>query len=108
MFPVLLELGKLKIYSFGLMFALAFIVVGVLFRRELKRYGISVDLADWIIMGALIGGILGAKIYYVVEGFKELGVASLKDFFSGGGLVWYGGLNWWNNCCPSSYTNQAC
>jgi len=92
MFPVLLELGKLKIYSYGLMLALGFVVGGSLFRRELKRYGISVDLADWIVMGALIGGILGAKIYSVIEGLKELGVASLKDFFSGAGLVWYGGL----------------
>ena len=92
MLPVLFELGKLNIYSYGLMLALGFIVGGYLYRRELKRYGISPDLGDWIIMGALIGGILGAKIYSVIEGLKELGVASLKDFFSGAGLVWYGGL----------------
>jgi len=92
MLPVLFEIGKLKVYSYGLMLALGFIVTGILFRRELKRFGISVDLGDWIIMGALVGGILGAKIYSVIEGFKELGVASLKDFFSGAGLVWYGGL----------------
>jgi phosphatidylglycerol---prolipoprotein diacylglyceryl transferase len=92
MLPVLLELGKLKVYSYGLMLALGFIVGGYLYRRELKRYGLSPDLGDWIIMGALIGGIFGAKVYSVIEGLKELGVASLKDFFSGAGLVWYGGL----------------
>jgi len=92
MFPVLLEIGRIKVYSYGLMLALGFIVGGSLFRRELKRTGMSVDLGDWIIMGALVGGILGAKIYSVIEGFKELGMASLKDFFSGAGLVWYGGL----------------
>lgn len=74
-------LPVLEIYSYGLMLALGLIVGGILFRRELKRYGISVDLAGWIVMGVLIGGIFGAKIYSVIEGFKELGVASLKNFF---------------------------
>jgi phosphatidylglycerol:prolipoprotein diacylglycerol transferase len=92
MFPVLLEIGRIKVYSYGLMLALGFIVSGVILRREYKRIGLSADLGDTIIIAALFGGIFGAKVYSVIEAVREYGLVSLKDFFSGSGLVWYGGL----------------
>ncbi|MEK7395770.1 MAG: prolipoprotein diacylglyceryl transferase [Candidatus Poribacteria bacterium] len=92
MFPVLLEMGVIKVYSYGLMLALGFIVSGVILRREYKRIGLSADLGDTVIIAALLGGIFGAKVYSVIEGIREYGLVSLKDFFSGAGLVWYGGL----------------
>jgi len=92
MLPIILKLGRINIYSYGLMLALGFIVTGIIFRKELKRVGINVDLADSVIIAALLGGIFGAKIYSVIEGIREYGLDSLKDFFSGAGLVWYGGL----------------
>ncbi|HGE69636.1 TPA: prolipoprotein diacylglyceryl transferase, partial [Candidatus Poribacteria bacterium] len=90
--PIILKLGRINIYSYGLMLALGFIITGIIFRKELKRVGINVDLADSVIIAALLGGIFGAKVYSVIEGIREYGLSSLKDFFSGAGLVWYGGL----------------
>lgn len=92
MFPVILEIGRIKVYSYGLMLALGFIVTGLIFRKELKRVGLPVDFADSIVIAALLGGIFGAKVYSVIEGIKEYGLSSFRDFFSGAGLVWYGGL----------------
>jgi phosphatidylglycerol---prolipoprotein diacylglyceryl transferase len=92
MFPVIFEMGRIKVYSYGLMLALGFIVSGIILRREYKRIGLSPDLGDTVIIAALLGGIFGAKVYSVIEGIKEYGIYSLKDFFSGAGLVWYGGL----------------
>jgi len=92
MLPIILKLGRINIYSYGLMLALGFIITGIIFRKELKRVGINVDLADSVIIAALLGGIFGAKVYSVIEGIREYGLSSLKDFFSGAGLVWYGGL----------------
>jgi len=92
MLPVILEIGPLKIYSYGLMLALGFLVTGFLFKKELKRRGLPLDLGDPIIIGTMLGGIFGAKIYSVIEGIKDLGVTSLRGFFSGAGLVWYGGF----------------
>jgi phosphatidylglycerol:prolipoprotein diacylglycerol transferase len=92
MFPVIFQIGPLKIYSYGLMIALGFIVTGALLRRELRRNGLPPNLGDSIIMGAILGGIAGAKIYSVIEGWGDLGVASLRTLFSGSGLVWYGGF----------------
>lgn len=92
MLPVILRIGPLKIYSYGLMLALGFLVTGFLLKRELKRVGLSTNMGDAIIFGALLGGIFGAKVYSVIEGFRDSGFASLRTFFSGAGLVWYGGF----------------
>lgn len=94
MIPVLFQIGSLKIYSYGFMLALAFIVSGFLLRKELKRVGLPMDLADQIIIGSLLGGVFGAKLNSVIEGIinGESVIYSLKSFFSGAGLVWHGGL----------------
>ena len=92
MFPVILEIGSIRIYSFGLMAALAFIMTGILLKRELKRVNLSAQMGDYIIIGAMVSGILGAKIYSAIEGVIETGEFSFRDFFSGSCLVWYGGL----------------
>lgn len=92
MLPILFQIGPLKIYSFGLMLALGFLVTGYIFKRELKRRKLPLELGDSIIIGTMLGGIFGAKVYSVIEGIKDLGISSLKNFFSGAGLVWYGGF----------------
>lgn len=92
MLPILFQIGPLKIYSYGLMLALGFLVTGYLFKKELKRLGLPLELGDSIIIGTMLGGIFGAKIYSVIEGIKDIGITSLKGFFSGAGLVWYGGF----------------
>ena len=59
-------LGEFTITSFGLMMALAFLGGYLLLRKETARLGAGRDLAADMLLGALIGGIVGAKIYYVL------------------------------------------
>lgn len=94
MLPVLLKIGGINVYSYGLMLALAFIVAGYLLRKELKRVGLPVELGEQIIMASLLGGVFGSKLNSVIEGIVqgEGVIYSLKSFFSGAGLVWHGGL----------------
>jgi phosphatidylglycerol:prolipoprotein diacylglycerol transferase len=92
MLPVILKIGFIKIYSYGLMLALGFLVTGILFRRELKRVGLSPQLGDYLVIGSMLSGIFGAKFYSAIEGFIESGEFSFREFFSGSGLVWYGGF----------------
>lgn len=92
MFPIIFQIGHLRIYSFGLMVALGFLVTGFLLKKELRRAGLPPNLGDSMVIGAMLGGIAGAKLYSAIEGWNELGAASLRTFFSGSGLVWYGGL----------------
>jgi phosphatidylglycerol:prolipoprotein diacylglycerol transferase len=74
----------LTIQSFGLCLGAAFLVAGWMVARRLKELGRNVDLAYEMVFAALIGGIAGAKLWYIAENGGPL--------FSGTGLVFYGGL----------------
>ena len=92
MYPELLKIGPVTIYSFGLMAAIGFLMAGFLLERELARVGRDKEQAGSIIIAALIGGIVGSKIYYLIENPELLSHDFLGSVFSGAGLVWYGGL----------------
>jgi phosphatidylglycerol:prolipoprotein diacylglycerol transferase len=83
MLPVIFQIGPLKIYSYGLMAALGFLVTGLLLKRELKRTGFPPNLGDSIVIGAMLGGIAGAKLYSAVEGLITLGAASHSYYAHG-------------------------
>lgn len=82
-----IDLGPLTLQTFGLMFALAFVVAGWLVAKRLKELGSPADWAYELILAAAIGGVVGAKLWFSLE----QGDWSLDQLFSGGGLVWYGG-----------------
>ncbi|MBJ7354975.1 MAG: prolipoprotein diacylglyceryl transferase [Thermoleophilaceae bacterium] len=82
-----IHLGPLTLQTFGLMFALAFIVSGLIIGRRLKELGSPVDWAYELILAAAVGGVLGAKLWFSVAE----GEWSTDQLFSGTGLVWYGG-----------------
>lgn len=85
-------LGEITITSFGVMMALAFLAAYAVVRAELGRLGQDPDLGADMLLGALIGGIVGAKIYYVLLYWDRTVLDPVRMVFSRGGLVWYGGL----------------
>lgn len=89
MYPVLFRIGALEVTSFGVMVAVAALVGLWLFRRELRRSGLPLDIADAGIVG-VVGGLAGAKLLWTVEHASEGPISEL--LFSRGGLSWYGGL----------------
>ncbi|MEE9156540.1 MAG: prolipoprotein diacylglyceryl transferase family protein, partial [Gemmatimonadota bacterium] len=58
--------------SFGLMLGLAFLAGGWVASVEYERKGYNKDLAWSLVMGALIGGIVGAKLYYAFLNWPAL------------------------------------
>ncbi len=60
--------------------------------KQLKRYGINPELAWDILAWVAIGGILGAKLYYLALHWQDLTADPIGELTSRGGLVWYGGL----------------
>ena len=49
---------------------------------------------DWayeIVFAALLGGVIGARAYYIIQNYSLVKHDLLKSLFSGSGLVWYGG-----------------
>ncbi len=82
----------LELKTFGLMFALAFLAIGALAGRRFGELGKPVDWAYEIAFAALLGGLVGARVYYLAENWDEVSDDVLGNLFSGAGLVWYGGL----------------
>jgi phosphatidylglycerol---prolipoprotein diacylglyceryl transferase len=86
-----IELGPLTLQTFGICFALAFVGAGAVVGRRLSELGKPVDWAYEIIFAALLGGLVGARLDYVLENYDEVSDDLLGSIFSGSGLVWYGG-----------------
>jgi phosphatidylglycerol---prolipoprotein diacylglyceryl transferase len=88
MYPELFHIGSFTVSSYGVMLALAFVVAGFTLRWQLRKRGVRPDFAWVALIGAIIGGILGAKIHYLIINPD----AWPDDALSGRGLVWFGGL----------------
>ncbi len=86
MHNTLFQLGPLTITTYGAILALAVFVAGHVFARGMRAYGQSPDDAWSVVTWALLGGLVGAKLYYVIL-HQDPGA-----LFSRAGLVWYGGL----------------
>jgi phosphatidylglycerol:prolipoprotein diacylglycerol transferase len=67
MYPELLRLGPFVISSYGFMLVVAFVTAYIMLNRDGKRVGWPPELAQDIVFWAAIGGILGSKIYYLIE-----------------------------------------
>ena len=83
------DLFGLPIKTFGLFFALNFAVWGLVCARRLRELGKPADWAFEIVIAALLGGLVGARAYWLVQ---QGGTPSAGDIFGGAGLTWYGGL----------------
>ena len=92
MYPELLHIGPVTIYTYGLMMAIAFIVCYLIFRAETKKLGDNPDFASNVVFWAAIGGIIGAKVFYLLENIPDLLADPKGMIFSGSGLVFHGGL----------------
>jgi phosphatidylglycerol:prolipoprotein diacylglycerol transferase len=86
-----LDLGPLTLQTFGLMMGIAFVVAGVLASRFLQEIGKPADWAYEMVFAALIGGVVGARLWWIAENWSEAQDDLLGSLFSGSGLVWYGG-----------------
>ena len=92
MFPVLLRIGPLTVYSYGLMMALGFITGDYLLTRECRRGELNPDYANALVLWAAIAGIVGARIYAVLDDLPAYLADPKAIIFSGSGFVFYGGL----------------
>lgn len=92
MHPVLFEIGPLTIYSLGVLWALAAFAAAFIVRLELKRYDYDPELAGSVVAAAALGGLLGARLLFILEEWESFTRAPFDFIFSGSGFSWYGGL----------------
>jgi phosphatidylglycerol---prolipoprotein diacylglyceryl transferase len=87
-----IDLGAFDLKTFGVCFALGFVASGTLIGRRLRELGKPPDWAYEMIFAALIGGLVGSRIDYVIQNWDDVSGDLLGNVFSGTGLVWFGGL----------------
>jgi len=93
MHPIAFQIGGFAIRWYGVMAALGFVAATFLIQWNRKYARVSSDQATTLMLLALFGGILGARIFYVIQFANQfrnnwLGVFRVDQ----GGLVFYGGF----------------
>jgi phosphatidylglycerol:prolipoprotein diacylglycerol transferase len=73
------------------MFGLGFIAAGAVIAKRLAELGRQPDWAYEMAFSALVGGLIGARLDFVIENWSDVSDDLLGNLFSGSGLVWYGG-----------------
>jgi len=101
MIPILLRLGPvqlfghpftLTIYSFGLMMALGFIAADLVIAADCPRRGLDPEYATAIVLWGALGGIIGARLYDVLDNWRLYMANPVSIVWSGAGFVWFGGF----------------
>ncbi|HSE91509.1 MAG TPA: prolipoprotein diacylglyceryl transferase family protein [Candidatus Binatia bacterium] len=92
MLPILFQFGPLTIYSFGVFMALAALAAAWVVQAELKRNGYNPELASTMVFAAAIGGLVGARILFIVEDWSNFLRSPWDYIFTGAGFTWYGGF----------------
>jgi phosphatidylglycerol:prolipoprotein diacylglycerol transferase len=87
-----IHLGPLTLQTFGIAFAFAFVASGSVFARRLHELGKPIDWAYEGIFAALIGGLVGSRLDYIIQNWDQVSGDVLGNVFSGSGLVFFGGL----------------
>lgn len=87
-----IHLGPITLQTFGISFALAFIGAGWLIAKRFRELGKPADWAYEMAFSALVGGVIGSRLDYIVQNYDKVSDDLLGNLFSGSGLVWYGGL----------------
>ena len=84
--PFAYDFGPLQFTGFGIAILMCFVVAQVVAQKELARRGHDPDPISDMIFAALVGGLLGAKLYYVVV------LGHHDSIFDRGGFVYWGGF----------------
>jgi phosphatidylglycerol:prolipoprotein diacylglycerol transferase len=88
MYPILFEFGGFQIRSYGVIVALSFIIALWMSTREAERKGLDPKLVQDFAIYGLIGGIIGARLYFVLFSAPRHFLNNPWEIFA----VWSGGI----------------
>jgi phosphatidylglycerol:prolipoprotein diacylglycerol transferase len=87
-----IHIGPLELKTFGICFALGFLASGLIISRRFRELGKPADWTYEMVFAALIGGLVGSRLDYVIQNWDKVSGDLLGNIISGSGLVWFGGL----------------
>ncbi len=88
MYPVLIQLGTFELRSYGIIVALSFFLGLWLSTKEAKRRGLDPGLIQDFALYALVGGIVGARIYFVLFSNPAYFLQKPWEIVA----IWHGGI----------------
>jgi len=84
--PVAFKFGPLQFTGFGFAMLMAFVIAQIILQHEMARRGQDDNAAGDMVFAAVIGGLLGAKLYYAIL------LGDVATLWSRAGFVFWGGL----------------
>jgi phosphatidylglycerol---prolipoprotein diacylglyceryl transferase len=87
-----IHIGPLDLQTFGICFATGFLASGLIIGRRFRELGKPVDWTYEMVFAALIGGLVGSRVDYLIQNWDKVSDDLLGNIFSGSGLVWFGGF----------------
>lgn len=96
--PTAFSIGNFEVQWYGIIIAVGLLLAVLYCFPRMKRFGLDADRASDVVIGGVIGGIIGARLYYVLPKWDEYQQATFKDTFlavintRNGGLAIYGGI----------------
>lgn len=103
MFPELIKVGGLTIYSYGLCILIGVVIAYIFFTRKAKAFGLNSEKVSEMFLWCVFGVFVGGKIFFFFEDPVHYW-KNPSDFFDnfGSGFVFYGSflttvpiLVWW-------------
>ena len=98
MFPVLFSIGKITVSSYGVFLALGFLFGIFLIWRLCRAWDLDEEKTLDLILLTFIGGLVGARIYFVVENLRDFAASPLNLILINkipGFSIWGGILGGW-------------
>jgi phosphatidylglycerol:prolipoprotein diacylglycerol transferase len=92
MIPTIIDFGPFGIHSFGLMMVLAFLAAWRRLYLSLSFAGENPSIAEDMIFWAAIGGIVGARLGFLLSFPQQLMEDPITAVFSGAGFVFHWGF----------------
>ena len=93
MHSIAFQIGRLNIHWYGIFIALGFLAALAVLQYKRKYANMTPDQIFDIGIIAVVGGVIGARIFYVIEFRHQFSGNLLKIFrIDQGGLVFYGGF----------------
>jgi phosphatidylglycerol:prolipoprotein diacylglycerol transferase len=93
MHPIFFELGGLSIRWYGVMAAIGFLLASFVVNAWRRHAGMTQDQAMSLMLVGIVAGIVGARLFYVIQFFPQFRGNWLAVFrVDQGGLVFYGGF----------------
>ena len=90
--PILFSIGNIHFYSYGLMIAIGILAAFIVMERRAPRYGLDKDIGFTLGVFAVVGGVIGAKLLYILVELPNFLANPALWRNVGEGFVIYGGI----------------